>query len=144
MRLSLQTDYALRTLMYLGARTERSTVAQVAEFYGISQGHVAKVVHQLGRLGYIRNVRGIGGGIELARDPGEISVGEVVLTFEGNMHLLECVGRTGICNIESFCKLKQSLARAEQIQFDYLKGISLLDVLPTRRQLHQIEIRGNT
>lgn len=143
MRLSLQTDFALRTLMYLGARSERSTVAQVAEFYGISQAHVAKVVHQLGRLGFVRNVRGIGGGIELAREPREISVGSVVLAFEGNMHLLECTSQTGVCNIESFCKLKQSLAKAEQIQLDYLNGITLLDVLPTRRQLHQIEIRGN-
>lgn len=143
MRLSLQTDYALRTLMFLGTRPERSTVAQVAEFYKISQAHVAKVVNLLGRLGYIRNIRGIGGGIELARQPEEICVGAVVLAFEGNMHLLECINQTGMCVIESFCKLKQVLAKAEQLQLDYLNSITLQDVLPKRGQLHQIEIRGN-
>jgi Rrf2 family nitric oxide-sensitive transcriptional repressor len=143
MRFSLQTDYALRTLMFLAMRPERSTVAQVAEFYRISQAHVAKVVHQLGRFGFVRNVRGIGGGIELARQPADIRLGEVVVAFEGNLHLLECVARTGVCVIESFCKLKQVLAKAEQIQLDYLNSLTLLDVLPNRRQLQRIEPAAN-
>ncbi len=33
MRLALQTDYALRTLLYLATQSSRSTVADVAEFY---------------------------------------------------------------------------------------------------------------
>ena len=69
MRLSLQTDYALRTLLFLATRTGRTTVADVAEFFGISAHHVGKVVHQLGRLGYVTNHRGPSGGIALAREP---------------------------------------------------------------------------
>src|SRR5262249_3883094 len=106
MRLSLQTDFALRTLMFLGSRKDRVTVSELADFYHISAAHVAKVVHQLGRLGYVRNLRGAGGGIELARPPEKIRVGEVILAMEGNMHLLECVAADGVCVIESFCKLK--------------------------------------
>jgi Rrf2 family nitric oxide-sensitive transcriptional repressor len=135
MRLSLQTDYALRTLMYLGSRAGRATVNEVAEFYRISAAHVGKVVHQLGRLGYIRNLRGTGGGIELGRPPADIPLGEVILAFEGNMHLLECIATEGVCAIESFCKLKGVLARAERVQMDYLNGVSLRDVLPTAAQL---------
>ena len=67
MRLALQTDYALRTLLFLATRTGRTTVSDVAEFFGISAHHVGKVVHQLGKLGYVRNHRGPSGGIELAR-----------------------------------------------------------------------------
>jgi Rrf2 family nitric oxide-sensitive transcriptional repressor len=95
MRLSLQTDYALRTLLFLATRTGRTTVADVAGFFGISTHHVGKVVHQLGRLGYVRNHRGPSGGIKLAREPGAITVGRVVLDFEGNMHLLDCVAAPG-------------------------------------------------
>jgi Rrf2 family nitric oxide-sensitive transcriptional repressor len=139
MRLSLQTDYALRTLMYLGSRPARATVNEVADFYRISAAHVGKVVHQLGRLGYIRNVRGVGGGIELARSPEDIPLGEVILAFEGNMHLLECVAAEGVCVIESFCKLKGVLAKAERLQLEYLNDVTLRDVLPTRVQLNRIE-----
>jgi Rrf2 family nitric oxide-sensitive transcriptional repressor len=130
MRLSLQTDYALRTLMYLASRLERATVKQVADFYKISLDHVAKVAGQLGRLGYIRSVRGVGGGIELGRPAESIRLGDVIVAFEGNMHLLECVGRDGVCVIESFCKLKRVLAEAEKLQLNYLNSLTLRDVVP--------------
>lgn len=130
MRLSLQTDYALRTLMFLASRKERSTIAAVAEFFGISAPHVAKVVNQLARFGYIRSIRGIGGGIELGRKPQEIHVGEVIAAFEGNLHLLECVGTDNVCVIQSYCKLRNVLDKAERLQVDYLNTVRLSDVIP--------------
>jgi Rrf2 family nitric oxide-sensitive transcriptional repressor len=138
MRLDVQTDYALRTLMYLASRSGRATIAQVSALFGISSNHVAKVVNQLARLGYVRSIRGVGGGIELARDPDRITIGEIVMAFEGNMHLLACVGAENVCSIESFCKLKGILAHAEQLQVDYLYSVSLADVVPTTRQLNRV------
>lgn len=135
MTLTMQTDYALRTLMYLAACRTRATVGDVAQFYGISQAHVAKVVNQLARLGFVRSIRGAGGGIELARDSAEISVGEVIAAFEGDLHLLDCVGMLGVCAIENFCRLKKVLAEAERLQAEYLAGVKLADVVPTRRQV---------
>jgi Rrf2 family nitric oxide-sensitive transcriptional repressor len=130
MRLSLQTDYALRTLLFLATRTARTKVSDVAQFFGISAHHVGKVVHQLGRLGYVRNHRGPGGGIELARAPSTITVGRVVLDFEGNTHLLDCVGLPGQCVIQPGCTLRGVLAEAERIQLDYLSGVTLESLLP--------------
>lgn len=143
MRLTLHTDFALRTLMYLATVEERATAAQVAEFFGLSSNHVAKVVNQLARLGYVRSIRGIGGGIELARQPGDIPLGEVVEAFEGNMHLLECVAAEDVCTIQSFCKLKGVLAEAERIQLDYLNSVTLADVAPTRRQFGRHRSRAS-
>lgn len=62
MKLTMQTDYALRTLLYLASKPGRSTVTEVSEFFGISLSHLGKVTRQLGRLGLVRNVRGPGGG----------------------------------------------------------------------------------
>lgn len=130
MRLSLQTDYALRTLMFLASRNKRATIADVAEFFQISAPHVAKVVNQLSRFGFIRSIRGIGGGIELGRTAKDITVGEVVAAFEGNLHLLECVGTDDVCVIQSYCKLRNVLTKAEKLQTDYLNSIRLSDVVP--------------
>jgi Rrf2 family nitric oxide-sensitive transcriptional repressor len=131
MRLLLQTDYALRTLLFLATRTERTTVSDVAEFFEISAHHVGKVVHQLGRLGYVRNHRGPGGGIELARSPGAIRVGQVIAEFEGNTHLLDCVGLPKQCMIQPGCLLRGVLAKAERVQMDYLNSVTLESILPT-------------
>ena len=135
MRFSLQTDYALRTLMFLATRKERARIDDVADLFGISRAHVAKVVHLLARQNFVRSIRGIGGGVELARPADQISLGEVVLAFEGPLHLLDCVGTQYVCAIEKFCKLKGVLAQAERLQFEYLASVTLADVLPTQRQL---------
>ncbi|HEY3963320.1 MAG TPA: Rrf2 family transcriptional regulator [Planctomycetaceae bacterium] len=132
MRLALQTDYALRTLMFLASKKgkPRATIADVAGFFQISDAHVAKVVNQLARLGFVRSVRGAGGGIELGKTAANIRVGEVVLAFEGNMHLLECVATENVCIIQKHCKLRNVLAKAERLQFEYLNDVRLADVLP--------------
>ncbi|HCO26647.1 MAG: transcriptional regulator, Rrf2 [Gimesia sp.] len=138
MQLTMQTDYALRTLMYLASQDDRATVADVAELFQISSHHVAKVVNQLSRLGYIRSVRGMGGGIELAVPLEKIRLGEVIERFEGNLHLLECVGTENVCIIQPFCKLKGVLAEAERVQLEYLNSVTLADVAPSYRQLKSI------
>jgi Rrf2 family nitric oxide-sensitive transcriptional repressor len=138
MRLTFQTDFALRTLLYLAAVGRRSTVGEVAGLFGLSANHIAKVVNQLARNGYVRSVRGIGGGIELARRPDEIRIGEVIRRFEGKVHLLECVTTEGVCVIESFCKLKGLFAEAERLQFEFLDQKTLQDIIPARRQLARL------
>jgi Rrf2 family nitric oxide-sensitive transcriptional repressor len=132
MRLDLQTDYALRILMFLASnkRKGRTTIAAVAGFFRISKAHVARIVNQLARLGYVRSIRGAGGGIELGRDAAQIRLGDVLLAFEGNLHLLECVGTENLCVIQNHCKLKIVFAKAERMQLDYLNEIRLTDVIP--------------
>jgi Rrf2 family nitric oxide-sensitive transcriptional repressor len=144
MRLTTHTDFGLRTLMYLASTTERATAAQIAQVFGISAHHLAKVVNQLSRLGYVRSIRGIGGGIELARVPAEIRLGDVIEALEGNLHLLECVATEHVCAIQSFCKLKGVLAQAERVQLDYLNQVTLADVAPSKRQLVRLNVPSPT
>ncbi|WP_145426759.1 RrF2 family transcriptional regulator [Symmachiella dynata] len=142
MRLTTHTDFALRTLMYLASTRKRTTAAEVAQLYNVSTHHMSKVVNQLARLGYVRSIRGIGGGIELAQKPEDVRLGDVVEAFEGNMHLLDCVATEDVCAIQSFCKLKGVLAEAERIQLEYLNSLTLADVIPTKRQFSRVESTG--
>ena len=116
MRLSLHTDFALRTLMFLAGCQRRANISEIADFFGISRDHLAKVALRLAREGFIRSIRGIGGGIELARNPADIAVGDVVERFEGSLHLLDCVAVDNVCRIQPGCRLRHVLAEAERIQ----------------------------
>ncbi|HEX5104049.1 MAG TPA: Rrf2 family transcriptional regulator [Pirellulaceae bacterium] len=143
MRLALHTDYALRTLLYLASNPGRASAAEVAEFYRISKDHIAKVVQTLVRQGYVRSIRGIGGGIELAKRPEDIRVGQVILDCEGNMHLLDCVGIENVCVIQPGCRLKTVLAKAERIQMEYLQSVKLSDLLMPGVTLLEIRQAGD-
>jgi Rrf2 family nitric oxide-sensitive transcriptional repressor len=136
--LALHTDYALRTLLYLAGNPGRASIGQVAQFFRISKDHVAKVVQALVREGYVRSVRGMGGGIELARQPAQITIGQVIVDFEGNLRLLECVAAENICVIQPGCRLRGVLAEAERRQIDYLNSIKLSDIVRPGGRLLEI------
>jgi Rrf2 family transcriptional regulator, nitric oxide-sensitive transcriptional repressor len=125
--------------MYLSGISQRATTAEIAEFFGISKDHLAKVAQRLTRLGYIRSVRGIGGGIELAQPADKVRIGEVVQQMEGTMHLLDCVAsQEQICVIQPGCQLRLVLAEAERIQLEYLNSVTLADIAKPGIQLVSI------
>ncbi|MCA9188737.1 MAG: Rrf2 family transcriptional regulator, partial [Planctomycetales bacterium] len=49
MKLTTQSDYAMRTLMYLATRSDRAHIKDIAVVFKISENHIAKVVNQLAR-----------------------------------------------------------------------------------------------
>lgn len=139
MRLTHSTDYALRVLMYLGASPDRRhTVGAIAGAYGISHHHLNKVVHQLRQYGFIDAVRGRGGGLELARPPAQIRLGEVVRRMEPAA-LVECLHDDGHCVIHGQCLLAGALLRAFDAFVQALDGYSLQDITRENRpELQQL------
>ena len=112
MRLTTQTDYSLRMLMFLAYSDDRLvTISEVAEHYQISRNHLMKVAHVLGQDGFIETVRGRSGGLRLARPPAEINLGEIVRLLERDSVLVECFQKNSTtCLITPACRLKKVLA----------------------------------
>ncbi len=130
MRLTLWTDYALRTLIYVGARKGQfATITQIAESFGISRTHLMKVVNKLGQQGYVDTIRGNGGGIRLTRPPAEIGVGAVVRDSEEELAVMGCLAEAGFCRIEGCCVLRRALHEATLAFLRTLDGYTLADLL---------------
>lgn len=131
MRLTLYTDYSLRVLLYLAHKPgQMVTISELADFYKISRNHLVKVVHNLGLNGFIVTSRGKHGGIKLARDMAELSIGEVVRTTEPDFDLLECFNReTDNCVVTNVCRLKGVLFQARDAFIDRLDKVTLEDLL---------------
>lgn len=130
MRFNTFTDYSLRVLMYLGTQGERlTTIAEIARAHDISENHLMKVVHQLGRSGYLTTLRGKGGGMRLARPPEEIVLGDVVRQTETDMALVECFSTGGTCRVREVCHLKGILQEALTAMMRVLDSYTLADLL---------------
>ena len=139
MRLTNFTDYTLRVLIYLGSHQREgrlATIGDVATAYGISKNHLMKIVHHLAREGYVETTRGKGGGMRLAREPGQIRVGDVVRGAEEDLALVECFqdGKVA-CPIAPACALQGILGRALSAFFEVLDSATLADLLKPRAQL---------
>jgi Rrf2 family nitric oxide-sensitive transcriptional repressor len=136
MRLTQYSDYSLRVLMYLGVRPgQLATIDEISQAYGISKAHLMKVVHELGRAGYLETVRGRGGGLRLAQDLAAIGVGDVVRHAEGHMDLVECFDpETSTCRIAPACALRGVLAEALEAFLATLDEYTLADLVSRRRK----------
>lgn len=140
MKLTTQTDYALRVLMQVGlSEGGLVRIADVARGFDISHNHLMKVVHRLGMLGYLETVQGRGGGLRLAREPESITVGEVVRDFETDTVLVECFDRTtSRCRIQGACVLQRALGHALRAFLETLDSVKLSDLLEPRRKLRRV------
>jgi Rrf2 family transcriptional regulator, nitric oxide-sensitive transcriptional repressor len=140
MRLTMQTDYALRMLIQLGVHADRLvTVSETALAYRVSKNHMMKVAHRLCMEGFVVTVRGNGGGLRLAKHPSDINVGDVVRRIENDFSLVGCFEpRCDECRITSACLLRSALRKALSAFHEVLDEYSLQDLLVTRPLLEEL------
>ena len=130
MKLTVYSDYTLRVLMYLALhRDQLSTIPEIAAAYDISENHLMKVVHQLGKSGMVESVRGKGGGVRLAMEPDQIRVGRVVRDAEGEAPIVECFSEHNNCRIAPSCRLAKVLSDGFDALYASLDQYTLADLV---------------
>ncbi len=83
MKLQKATALALYAVLELAAEPGRQrTAVEIAEKYGISAHHLAKVLRDLGRAGLVDAVRGVGGGYRFAGNAKRLTLMDVISLFE--------------------------------------------------------------
>lgn len=83
MRLQRASRFALYAVMELAADPKRQlTAADIANKYGISINHLAKVLRDLGRAGLVESVRGAGGGFRFLGNAKRTTLMDVIQLFE--------------------------------------------------------------
>ena len=137
MRLTLQTDLALRLLMHLGVSEDRLiTISDFSKIHDVSKNHMMKVSHQMVQMGFVESVRGRAGGLRLAKSSADINLGDVVRQMESNTAIVACFpGGSGACRISPSCRLKGVLAEALEGFFAVLDRYTLADLTQDRAQL---------
>jgi Rrf2 family protein len=83
MRLQVATRLALYAALQLAADPRKQlAAAEIAERFGISVNHLAKVLRTLGRAGLVEAVRGAGGGYRFRGNVKRVTLLDVIELFE--------------------------------------------------------------
>jgi Rrf2 family transcriptional regulator, nitric oxide-sensitive transcriptional repressor len=83
MKLQKATSFALFAVLELAADPARQlSVVEIADKYGISVHHLAKVLRELGRVGIVESARGVGGGYRFTANAKRLTLMDVIRHFE--------------------------------------------------------------
>jgi Rrf2 family protein len=135
--LSQRTRYTIRALLHLADRHGGGPVqlSEIAEAQNIPPKFLTVMLSQMIREGLVASRRGRDGGYWLAREPGEISYGEIVRLTRGSLGLLPCASRFAYescrnCISEEKCRLHRVMLMVRDETARILDGLSLADAIP--------------
>lgn len=86
MKISAKTEYACIAMIELAlahGSGEPVRVRQIADTHGIPSRFLVQILLQLKGAGFVASTRGAAGGYQLARDPADVSLWEMMVVIEG-------------------------------------------------------------
>ena len=101
----------------------------IAERQGIPEAYLEQLIAVLRRDDLVKSVRGAQGGYMLSREPGKITVGDVLRSLEGGMGLLECLDEEETCGKSCNCPSRIIWLRVRDGLNQIVDGITLEDML---------------
>lgn len=115
MQLSRRADYGIRLLLELSMlpRGARTSTEEVATKQNIPTTFLSKIARQLAQAGLVRAYPGLGGGLELGRDPGEMTMLDALQALEGPVAMARCTLHPGECPRSTHCPMHVVWKRVE-------------------------------
>lgn len=140
MRLTRQTNYAVRMLMYCAANDGKlSRIPEIARAYSVSELFLFKILQPLVEAKLIETVRGRNGGVRLGRAAADISLFDVVRVTEENFAMAECFENDATeCPLVDSCGLNSALREALNAFFAVLMKHSIADLVKARVNIHEL------
>ncbi|KQZ13813.1 MULTISPECIES: iron-responsive transcriptional regulator RirA [unclassified Mesorhizobium] len=140
MRLTRQTNYAMRILMYCAANDGRlSRIPEIAAAYTVSELFLFKILQPLVEHRLVETVRGRNGGVRLGRQASQISLFDVVRVTEENFAMAECFESDATeCPLVDSCSLNSALREALNAFFDVLARYSIADLIAARPNVRNL------
>jgi Rrf2 family iron-responsive transcriptional regulator len=133
MRLTRQTNYAMRILMYCAANQDRlSRIPEIAAAYSVSELFLFKILQPLVENGLVETVRGRNGGVKLGKPAQEISLFDVVRVTEESFAMAECFESDTECPLVDSCALNSALREALNAFFEVLGRHTIADLVAER------------
>jgi Rrf2 family protein len=136
-KVSTRGDYASRALLSLALHREAgpTSVRDIAERTGLPQPYLEQILLALKGAGLVRSKRGVGGGYVLAREPREITLGQIVSAVDGPIVAGDFgePHQNGACDHEGQCVLLAVWSDVGDYMRNFLDSFTLADMVDRAR-----------
>ena len=138
LKISKKTDYALMALQHIASVQFGDTAPgrvvntkEIAEEYNIPLELLAKVLQALSKSGMIESHNGPKGGYLLARSAGQITIAQILDSFECPLGITDWSHETEgeFCMQRVHCKIRSTLLKVQDSIYQLLNNMTLQDML---------------
>jgi len=145
MKLTTKGRYGLKAMFDLALHYNDKpiTLSSIGERQNISVNYLEQLISLLKKAGFVKSIRGAQGGYILAKIPSKISVGEILVTLEGQMAPADCVGDDPeeICTNSDYCVTKIIFEKIYESINDVIFSITLQDMIDDHKQINSTDIQ---
>jgi len=131
MKLSTRSRYGARILVDLARHNDQGPVqvGEISKRQDISVKYLEQLIRPLKQASMVNSVRGPKGGHLLAKNPAEISLGQIVRLFEGQSELVECISNPEQCDMSDDCQVRLAWKDATRVLYEKLDSTTIADLL---------------
>jgi Rrf2 family protein len=130
MKVPMKVDYGVRALVELASHYGGQSVqtSEIAARQAIPEAYLDQLLTTLHKFGLIRSRRGPLGGHSLAKDPGDIHLGMIMETLEGNSPALDCLVEPNECSMAHTCAQRDVWRSLDDAVYDLLSSTTVADL----------------
>ena len=131
MQLTSTTNYAIRIVCYLAAQSQMISTSELSQELSVPSSYIPKITKKLKQAGIIKACEGIKGGYQIAKQPENISLRDVISCTESTMAISRCLEKEGGCsrNYIYCCKVHQILLDLQNIYNNRLESVKISDII---------------
>ena len=122
------TDYALRIMGNLAGNYGQGSVSvrMLARQEDVSYQFACKILQKLQGAGLVESAMGPAGGYQLCREPGKITMLDVIQTMQGNITVNRCTDKNDNCPRQANCPVSSKLCQLQQCVDEFLRGVTFM------------------
>ena len=131
MKLSTRSRYGARILVDLARHNDQGPIqiGEISKRQDISVKYLEQLIRPLKQASMVTSVRGPKGGHLLAKNPKNITLGQIVRLFEGQTELVECISNPEQCNMSDDCQVRLAWKEATRVLYEKLDSTTISDLI---------------
>ena len=132
MQLKASVDYGVRAVMYLAVKGTTCSSREISEEMSVPRDYLIQLALRLRNAGIIKARPGKNGGYVLAKDPSDITIGEILDAFDSDLKHARQPMKTGRHVSEQAAEVRKVHSMIMDSLNSYLGAISVQDLLDSR------------